>query len=90
MTQQLSPSLKIHSPTPLAKDDFAGIKLALHEDGVCVIADILDQEAQDAFLNMFWDSLEKRKPELSRYDSATWTEANTDWYGTFGAGQYKV
>lgn len=82
--------LKIFSPTPLAPSDYAGIRRALSEDGVAVITDILKAQEQETFLDYFWDAITIRKRALQREEPSTWMEDNTDWYGTFGAGQYKV
>ena len=82
--------LKIYSPTPLEPTDFEGIKRALTEDGVAVVKDILQEPEQDAFLDNFWEAVTKRNINLRRDDPSTWVTENTDWYGTFGAGQYKV
>jgi hypothetical protein len=81
--------LSVYKPTPLAISDFSGIRAALDRDGVCVVRDVLTTEEQSTFLHLFWHSIEKRHATLKRTDPSTWTEDNTDWYGTFGAGQYK-
>ena len=82
-------NLGIHSPEPLEADDYEGIRAALRTDGVCVIQNILSQEDQRSFLNSFWNAIETRKKAISRTDISTWTPENTDWHGTYGAGQYK-
>jgi hypothetical protein len=82
--------LKIHSPEPLEPTDYVGINQALAEDGVAVVKNILEEVEQSTFLDFFWESIIKRNSKLCRDDQSTWIEENTDWYGTFGAGQYKV
>jgi hypothetical protein len=81
--------LGVYSPQPLEVDDFEGIRSALDDTGVCVVQNILTPQEQQSFLNLFWDAIESRKKALSRSDASTWTPENTDWHGTFGAGQYK-
>lgn len=81
--------LGVYSPQPLESNDFEGIRNALNDTGVCVIQNILTYDEQQSFLDSFWDAIESRKKLLSRSDHTTWTAENTDWYGTFGAGQYK-
>mmetsp|Transcript_9580 Transcript_9580/g.15927 ORF Transcript_9580/g.15927 Transcript_9580/m.15927 type:complete len:101 (-) Transcript_9580:3096-3398(-) len=82
--------MKTYRPTPLSSNDFAGINQALAEDGVAVVTDILSEAEQGLLLDHFWEAMTKRKRSLKREDPDTWVEENTDWYGTFGAGQYKV
>lgn len=82
--------LKIHSPTPLEATDLEGIKRALSEDGVAVVKNILQPSEQDLFLDSFWEAIQARHNALRRDDPSTWVPENTDWHGTFGAGQYKV
>jgi hypothetical protein len=81
--------LNVFRPLPLDTDDFSAIKAALDKDGVCVITNILTATEQREFLDLFWQSMTKRNNNLRREDPSTWTKDNTDWYGTFGAGQYK-
>lgn len=81
--------LNSYRPTPLEPTDFTGIRDTLEQDGVCVIQNILSQSDQATFLGLFWEAMQRRNKKLRRDDSATWVEDNTDWYGTFGAGQYK-
>ena len=83
-------NLNVYSPTPLARNDFVGIKKALDEDGVCVVEGILEKDERELFLGYFWEAIMKRHSKLKRDDVSTWTEENTDWLGTYGAGQYKV
>ena len=83
-------NLKIYSPTPLEPTNLAGIRQALAEDGVVVVKNILQKHEQDIFLDSFWEAIEKRHSALRRNDPSTWVAENTDWHGTFGAGQYKV
>lgn len=76
-------------PLPLHPSDGAGIRLALQRDGVCVVANILSETEQNDFQDLFWEAIQKRNSKILREDVSTWTAENTDWYGTFGAGQYK-
>ena len=80
--------LGVLSPTPLQPTDFQGIRAALDDVGVCVVADILTMDEQERFLTLFWEALEWRHRILRRNDSPTWTDQNTDWQGTYGPGQY--
>jgi hypothetical protein len=82
--------LKIYSPTPLAPTDYSGISKALAENGVAVVTDILQEREKKQFLDSFWEAVMRRRKALQRDDPSTWTADNTDWYGTFGAGQYKA
>jgi hypothetical protein len=82
-------NLKVYSPTPLECTDYEGIRKALQDDGVAVVQGILTQEEQDLFLEYFWEAVMKRHRKLKRDDPSTWIEDNTDWLGTYGAGQYK-
>jgi hypothetical protein len=82
--------LKVFSPTPLSSTDYEGIRRTLAEDGVAVVKDILPASEQDLFLQNFWQAMSKRNGLLQRDDPSTWSIENTDWYGTLGAGQYKV
>ena len=82
--------MKTYSPIPLAPSDLVGIKQALAEDGVAVVTGILSEQEQEQFLDFFWTAVSARVPALQREDPSSWVEENTDWYGTFGAGQYKV
>lgn len=86
---RMSTALKTFRPVPLEPSDFAGIRDALESDGVCVIQNVLSTSEQEQFLHLFWEAIQRRGKGLKRDDSSTWTEDNTDWYGTFGAGQYK-
>ncbi len=81
--------LGVYSPEPLDPDNFSGIREALDNTGVCVIQNILSGPEQEHFLQSFWDAIEQRKKVISRHDSSTWSAENTDWHGTYGAGQYK-
>lgn len=85
---QLS-DMKVYSPTPLECTDYEGIRKALQEDGVAVVQGILNQEEQGLFLDYFWEAAMKRQKKLKRDDPSSWIEENTDWLGTYGAGQYK-
>ena len=83
-------NLSVFSPIPLECTDYRGIRKALQDDGVAVVQGILSQEEQNLFLDYFWEALMRRHKKLKRDDPSTWIEENTDWLGTYGAGQYKV
>lgn len=85
----LDKNLSTYAPTPLEPTDYVGIRSALDRDGVCVVQNIMTTAEQEKFLDLFWMSVERRQKSLKRHDASTWTAKNTDWYGTFGAGQYK-
>jgi hypothetical protein len=81
--------LNVFRPIPVNAADLPAIRAALDKDGVCVVTNILSLPEQREFLDLFWQSVTKRNTQLRREDPSSWTEDNTDWYGTFGAGQYK-
>lgn len=69
-------------------DDKTGIQADMDEHGFCVIGNILDDEDQSRFEDMFWNAMEKRK-YIDRNDKSTWIRDNYEWKGNYGAGQYK-
>jgi len=81
--------LRVIDPVVRRPGEFAGIKSDLDEFGFAVVGGVLTEAERTAFMDAFWAAASLRCPALDRNDPATWTPENTEWRGTYGAGQYK-
>ncbi len=89
LSDDVSSTIGVISPTIHGPDDLTQIKEDLDTLGFACVGNILTEEEISTYEDEFWRALTRRERSLKRDDRTTWTPENTEWRGTYGAGQYK-
>lgn len=89
LSDEVSSTIGVIAPPIHGPNDLEQIKSDLEIHGFSCIGNILTEEEISSYENEFWAAITRREKSLQRNDRTTWTQENTEWRGTYGAGQYK-